>query len=277
MTAGEHHPPSGKTPLWIFAALAGVVVVALVAAVIFWPDQDSGPNSDAQLLRAEQATVLILVLDTDGTVVGTCSGAVIGRDGSILTNRHCVGPDNGRGGFGIFTVDDPAEPVEPAYFAELVETAPGGYDAALIRAIEDADGNPISEVDITPLEIGDPTRTSSGDRANQLGFPGLADTAEISVSEVTIQSFAPLPECDGSVSEDAEAFELRCVRSGFPTDDARMNFTGADLGGGSSGGPFVRDGEIIAINVGARFEADQPDQEFALSVEVLVDWLQSQL
>jgi hypothetical protein len=53
-----------------------------------------------------------------------------------------------------------------------------------------------------------------------------------------------------------------------------MNFTGGSLGRGSSGGPLVHDGMLIAINIGAALSDEEvTHQTFAQPVHTLTGWL----
>ena len=201
------------------------------------------------------------------------TGVVVSADGLILTNAHVVDPA-GFGevlpapiaGYGIAIVDNASEPAEARYIATVVDVHPT-IDAALIRIVADVDGQTPPEIHTGVLPIGDSDALASGTHAHQLGFPGRAESNEISIAEVTIQNFSPLLPC----SDPASANSGSCS-AGDTIDDGLMNHTGADFGRGSSGGPFVVDGELVAINVGARPD-DVATQKFAIPVHTIADFL----
>jgi putative serine protease PepD len=271
VTAGAHRTPRSRAPL--VGGLAAVVVAAVVALAVLSPDDDRDvANTPAHLDLAARSTVHIAILDQDGQPMGYGSGVVVDSSGLVLTNAHVADPawgllETDAAAFGIFVVDDRSEPFEGRYVAEHVVTHPS-VDAALLRIVADADGRPVDGVDTEILRLGDSDALTGGDKAHQLGFPGTAYSDEISVAEVTIQSFAPLEMCS-----EVPVDQRRSCSDGEPQRDGLMNYTGADLGGGSSGGPFVHQGELVAINVGVVGLERDEFQEFALPVHTIRDWL----
>ncbi len=212
-----------------------------------------GDNSGSELRAARLATALISVPDEDGNIIGTGSGALVSDDGLILTNIHVVLPglEFERTGDSTFanSVDPervivafPSEdggPADRTYIAEQVAAHPA-HDAALIRVVEALDGN-MDELP-EPLPLGDSTLLRAGDEIAVVGYPGTAFTQRVSIALSNFQSFQPCVN-DGNPVD----VGWGCLRD---YDEGYLNLAGETLEGGSSGGPILRNGTIVGIQLG---------------------------
>ena len=131
------------------------------------------------------------------------------------------------------------------------------HDAAILQIVADGNNNPDFEIPFDPLPIGAVDDLRAGDLVDQLGFPSVAATLRVSVTTRNFQSFAP---CPGTPGDDCLA----------DLDDGWLNLSGQPLGGGSSGGPIVRNGEIVGINQGAVFQAGRSiEQNRAVPIDLI--------
>lgn len=273
-TAGEHKAPRKKGPIIAGAAIA-VAVIASLAAVFLSGGGGGGEsaNSSNQQAAAREATVMVELLDDGLNRMGfQGSGVLVSADGLIVTNAHVafpathgdrIGlpspfPDSTRFAIG-FASEDGGE-VDRFYVAEPVELHPF-HDAAILQIIADGNNNPDFDIPFAPLTVGTTADLKAGDLIDQLGFPGVAATLRVSVTTRNFQSFAP---CPGTPGDD-------CLSD---LDDGWLNLSGQPLGGGSSGGPIVRGGELIAINQGAIFQSGRSiEQNRAVPIDLIAEEL----
>ncbi len=273
-TAGEHKTPRKKGPIIAGVAIA-VAVIASLAAVILPGGGGGGEsaNTAAQQAAAREATVMVELLDDGLNRLGfQGSGVLVSADGLIVTNAHVAYPathgdrislpspfpDSTRFAVG-FASEDGGE-VDRFYVAEPVELHPF-HDAAVLQIIADGNNNPDFDIPFAPLPVGTTANLKAGDLIDQLGFPGVAATLRVSVTTRNFQSFAP---CPGTPGDDCLA----------DLDDGWLNLSGQPLGGGSSGGPIVRDGELIAINQGTIFQSGRSiEQNRAVPIDLIAEEL----
>jgi S1-C subfamily serine protease len=105
-----------------------------------------------------------------------CSGTIIDPGGLILTNAHCTDEDQigEYDALGIGLLEDPEEPTEPSYFAEVIEEDVDA-DVAILQITTDNEGK---EVDTKALELpaatlGDPDDVELGDTVRIIGYPAI--------------------------------------------------------------------------------------------------------
>ena len=160
-----------------------------------------------ELDGAKAATVLLLAEapGPDGqTVQFTGSGSILTDEGLILTNAHVAQPtaeglseyygDDGIGDPDYLLValvngmDD--TPAEASYRARPVEVD-GHRDVAVVQIYADADGAAIDteDLDLPTMPIGDSDAVQSGDDVTVLGFPGISESARLSVTKGVISTF----------------------------------------------------------------------------------------
>ena len=203
------------------ALIAALVLVAgsITTAVLLSRDDDDGPTprvdddptiavlTQDELDGAKAATVLLLAEapGPDGeTVQFTGSGSILTADGLILTNAHVAQPtaegleeyygDDGIGDPDYLLValvngmDD--TPAEASYRARPVEVD-GHRDVAVVQIYADADGATIDteSLDLPTMPIGDSDAVQSGDDVTVLGFPGISESARLSVTKGVISTF----------------------------------------------------------------------------------------
>lgn len=196
------------------------------------------PSYPPSVARHFPSTVMVVVADVvDGRLraVGGGSGAVVGADGSILTNHHVLGAGNrlhdvfviGR----FVAIDQPPRLVcagRPAASKLQPE-----LDLALIKCDLDLDGRPWSPSlggPLWPALIGARGELSPGQRLWVLGYPDVGG---------------------GSLRI------LQGLVEGFTSEDGTMGRdyikTDAALSHGNSGGPVIDDaGELVGIATAER-------------------------
>lgn len=267
VTAGEHFVPKSRTPL-VLAVVALVVAIAGVGtAIALTQDDDASPgttiinngddgddnqasdapNTEAQLTEVKASTVQIDAYD-GSTYLWSGSGTVITPEGHILTNAHVadpqaeslealgslisnVGSDETPDHFEIWVAPDEDKPVEPRFIAEWVASS-RTQDASIIKITEDINtGEAVGSGSLEPIPIGSSADLHAGAGIHSLGYPANAATLSISVKRGEVISF---------ISGD----EFRQLGG----DSRKVMNTDAILGGGSSGGPVIRHGEIVGIN-----------------------------
>ena len=296
VTAGEHHVAPDRRP---FLLAVGALVIAVLAGIGFFvasgdpdpvvagpsttgqtqtPGTDSGATSSDDLTLARLATVQIIGLDRRGNASFTGSGALVDPSGIILTNAHVAYPRSydQRTGFPDPFPFDPEEfevrfvsedggAADIMYRGVPLELHPG-HDAALIQVVAAADGGPVGELPAAPLSLGTIADLRAGDQVAVIGYPGQAFTDRVSVAITNFQSFAA---CGPS---GVDPFD-RCTED---YDPGWLNLANETLGGGSSGGPIVRNGVIVGIQQGVIFgeaTGDVSDQEQAVPIDIAVDGL----
>ncbi len=294
VTGGYHKRKENKAPLFLAgAALAAVTVIGILAFVL-WPDtsgleetiaaseaatqeeiatakaefaaQAAGANGNSpeQLQKARLATGLIFVINNNEEIVGTGSGAVVSDDGLLLTNLHVAlpgtyfertgnpqlqGAEDGPFVIVGFTSTDGGT-VDQFFKAEHVAPHPG-HDAALLKIVEgfETNENPAPSMDSIPepLEFATSSTLKGGDQIAVVGYPGLArqdsKTARVSVSINNFQSFT---ECNVNTGWGCQV--------DFP--QGLLNVAGETLEGGSSGGPIIRNGKVVGIQMGVLSAGD---------------------
>ena len=237
----------------VAAAMAVVVLVAGgVAASLALKKDRPEPNTltAAELDRAKNASVQIIMLDKRGNPLGSGSGSIITSDGLILTNAHVAKPS--AKGMDANPSDDPAEfsiafakddytPAAPKYRAKTV-VADGYLDLAVVKITANADGTPLAggKAELPePMPIGDSNALHTGDRITTLGYPGLT---------MDDRETGPLTITSGDVS----AFKRDYATN---TDRFWIDMTARIAHGNSGGASVNKDGELVGVNT--RFQMGQ--------------------
>ncbi|WP_370247211.1 FHA domain-containing protein [Nocardioides sp.] len=245
--------------LGVLVLVVGIVVVATRVG----GDEPAPPAADDSLAvltrdeldRAKAATVLLLAETEDsfgGTVQYSGSGSMITPHGLILTNAHVAAPSSP--GLAEYYSEDEQiadpdyllvaltgsddAPAEPEYRARPV-AADGVTDVAVMQIYATADGTEIEpdDLDLPTMPLGDSDEMSSGEDITILGFPGISESARITVTTGVVSTFIDRPDLG--------------ERSEIDTD--------ARIAPGNSGGAAINnDAEIIGIPSAYFSSGDSP-------------------
>lgn len=143
-----------------------------------------------QLSPAERAVHACVALNTDE---GGGSGTVVTPGGLILTNRHVLENEDGSFAttvFVSFTRDPRGLPVQ-THTAVVVEQS-AELDVALLRIIEDLNGNPVENPNFAWLPLA-PSGPEFGHELRCLGYPaigGSGSVASITMTSGVVSGFA---------------------------------------------------------------------------------------
>lgn len=239
------------------AAVLAVIVGGVVVGTTLVGDDTVAPTAgpdeltSAELGRAKLATVWIRAQSTttsgvDATWYG--SGSIISPDGLILTNAHVAEPQAAglAERYGPVELENPEsldiamisspndETAEPVYRARVIESD-GMLDASVIQIYETIDGEQLpAELELPTVPIGDSDQLRTGEEVTILGFPGIADSAGVSVTRGVISTIISDPALD--------------------SDRAEID-TDARIAEGNSGGLAINNaGEIIGIPSSIRMQ-----------------------
>lgn len=283
ITAGEHRVPRNRNMLAIGGLAAATVIPLIIIAVLLTRGDSSSTEPD--FAAAKQSTVMLFGLEG-----GQGSGFMVADD-LILTNQH-VAVLSPQMLVGVTRQAD--EPAEIEYATELVANHPF-LDLAVLRIsnrAEMADGSrqvssePVGDIDLPTVKIGDSADVTIGDRVFNTGFPGRLsitstdDTGNLRLPSVVATSgeaanFAIWPGCS---NPDFELFipsdsppGVACSAGG----DLRNGVLLASFfssGQGASGSAVFHDNEVVAVVYAAA--ADEDNATLSITTQVFADWLQ---
>ncbi len=294
VTAGEHVVPTDRRPLLLGAAALVVALLAGVGVFAFGGDggDSNGPNSDAELAGARDATVFLVAEASTG------SGAFISEN-LILTNRH-VSEGAGDLWIGVSTGSD--DPVELRYVGEHVASHPF-LDVSVVRVRAALSEDYSTELPLSSpaapaaLPLGGSDDLSIGSEISAIGFPAITTSfgtltdgsvllPSVTISSGEIVTFQIWPGCE---NPDAELFLVEGGASSGCAPGADIvngNIVSDDLtSSGGSGGPVVVGGEIVAIRYAALSAADTAELGIvstggvasSIPVDLAKDWIEEQL
>ena len=252
----------------VLLLVAGVLAVALARN-----DGSDGAStaSDAltatELNTAKLATVLIYAESTtvDGgkAVAWSGSGSMISSDGMILTNAHVATPqaDGLAETYGpseeanpkflqIALIKSPDDtPADPEYRARVV-VSDGHIDAAVIQIYATIDGGelPSDSLNLPTVPIGDSDTLRTGDEVTVLGFPGISQSAAVSVTRGVISTFIDDPTLGPRSEIDTDA-RIAPGNSGGMAIDNSGKMIGIPSAYFTERGTPITSGRIRPINV----------------------------
>jgi putative serine protease PepD len=257
----------------ISAIAVALLLVAGVLGVALTRDNGSGGPSTAadaltatELNTAKVATVLIYAQSTtvDGKAVAwSGSGSMISAGGMILTNAHVATPqaDGLAEKYGpadelnpkflqIALIKSPDDtPADPEYRARVVVTD-GHIDAAVIQIYATIDGGalPAGSLNLPTVPIGDSDTLRTGDDVTVLGFPGISQSAAVSVTRGVISTFIDDPDLGPRSEIDTDARIAPGNSGGMAIDDSGK-LIGIPSAYFTERGTPITSGRIRPINV----------------------------
>lgn len=165
----------GSTPLHSpldLLPLAATVVNATAQPIV----TPTLANAKDPLEQALAATVLVIVPDPISGEVSRGSGCVLSRDGLVLTNYHVIAEDgvllNVDGLAFIGFSRDVRRPPNEWYIGTAIATDPVA-DLAVLRIITNHRGEPLEQVQVPQMPLGESRELRLGQSLIGLGYPAL--------------------------------------------------------------------------------------------------------
>ncbi len=266
------------------AVAAAVVIGGLIAGAVAvlpglveqQPSQTATTDrpdvlSSQELDRAKLATVLILAesIDSTGELVSyTGSGSILTPDGLILTNAHVAEPETpglvekyGENNLSnpdvllVALLENPDDsPAAPAFQARVVESD-GRIDAAIIQIFATVDGEPVDDLNLPTIPIGDSDVLRTGDDVTILGFPGISQSQGVSITTGVISTFVDDPVLGNRAEIDTDA-RIAPGNSGGLAINNRGEIIGVPSAFFAQEGVPIVSGRIRPINVIADLISD---------------------
>jgi putative serine protease PepD len=205
----------------------------------------SGGTPAAVLQHAESATTRLL-LGSPSNYTGWGSGTILTPTGLILTNAHVAEPQAPGAAVALGLPGSQLDPDPPYLTVELTTgqsspvtaryrakpVAVDGYlDLAVVQIYATSSGAPVNTatLHLPYLQLGNDAQVQLDQAVTVLGFPGVADSDSITVTNGTISTFVPDP-------------------LGHITDPRFMLETTARLAHGNSGGAAISNsGQLIGV------------------------------
>lgn len=261
----------------VVAATLVLIAGSITTAVLLSGDGGSGGTAGGsspgdsldtltqdELETAKAATVLLAgeAPGPNGTVQFTGSGSILTADGLILTNAHVAQPtadglaeyygDDGLGDPDYLLValvnglDD--SPAAASYRARPVEVD-GHRDVAVVQIYADAGGAEIDAgaLDLPTMPLGDSDAVESGDDVTVLGFPGISESARLSVTKGVISTFIDREDLGPRSEIDTDA-RIAPGNSGGAAIDNDAKIIGIPSSLFTPDGSLVVSGRIRPIN-----------------------------
>jgi pSer/pThr/pTyr-binding forkhead associated (FHA) protein len=283
ITAGEHRVPRDKTTL-IIAGLAVAALVPLVVLALLLTNNNS-TSVDPDFETAKQSTVMLFGLDG-----GQGSGFFV-SDNLILTNQH-VSVLSPQLLVGVSRNAD--QPAQIEYATELVANHPF-LDLSVLRVSNrvtrtaqgtEISSEPVGDIDLPAVTIGDSENVTLGDRVFNTGFPGrlsitsLDDAGELRLPSVVATSgeaanFAFWPGCS---NPDADVYipsdspdGVRCSESGDLEHGVLLS-SFFSSGQGASGSAVYHNNEVVAVVYAGTDGEDNAN--LGITTAIFSDWLE---
>lgn len=279
--------PAPRRSGWAWLAAAAVLILLVAGGGLIWWNtarQDSGAGGRDSTPSAGETDTLATLSgeELDGAKVAMVrieaesettsgesvrwsgSGTIIDSSGLILTNAHVAAPEAEglEELYGPIDLVDPEElqisliespddtPAAPTYLARLV-AADGHVDAAVIEIYATIDGDPLPEegMGLPVMPIGDSDDLRTGDDVTVLGFPGISQSAGVSVTRGVISTFVDDPEGLGNRAEIDTDARIAPGNSGGAAIDNDARLIGIPTAIFAPEGGLVPSGRIRPINL----------------------------
>ena len=282
ITAGEHRTPR-QFNLLAVAALASIALIPLIL-MAFLINRNGSPSGEPDFVTAKQATVMLFGLEG-----GQGSGFFV-ADNLIVTNQH-VAVLSPQMLVGVSRQTD--EPAQIEYATELVANHPY-LDIAVLRISNKAmmtnDGpqissEPVGDIDLPSVPIGDSDDITIGDEVFSTGFPDrLSITSQDDAGELRLPpvaatsgeaaSFTIWPGCSnpdfGAFIPATSPPGVACAADGDVNKGVlRSTFSS---GQGASGSAVFRNNEVVAVVYAG--DADDLNTSLNITSAAFQPWLQ---
>ncbi len=206
------------------------VVITSMSDVVAAETEDVNEVVTGASIPYQSVVKITALIEIDGELFEgwTGSGTIISSDGLILTNAHVVLSDRVYKVADLMVAITEAQDSPPAdrYLADVVQ-ADENLDLAVIKIRSKLDGSfaNFSDLNITPVPLGDSETLQLGDVITILGYPGIGGET-ITLTRGEVSGFTPQS----------------------PYGNRAFIKTSATIAGGNSGGLAVNDnGQIIGI------------------------------
>ena len=283
ITAGEHRAPRNNNAVVIAALAAAALLPLLILAFLL--TRGGGPNGEPDFETAKRSTVMLFGLDG-----GQGSGFLVADD-LILTNQH-VAVLSPQMLVGVSRQAD--QPAQIEYATELVANHPF-LDLAVLRisnrAAMTADGpvisaDPVGDIDLPAVAIGDSSEVTLGDRVFNTGFPGRLsitstdDAGDLRLPAVVATSgeaanFAIWPGCSNPDFElyiPSDSPPGVACSAGGDLENGVLLSSFFSSGQGSSGSAVYHENKVVAVVYAGAAEED--NATLSITSAVFADWLQ---
>lgn len=282
ITAGDHRTPRNRVVFLVATLL--VAAVALLGAVAFLVSNQETTAQTPDFESAKLSTVMLFGLEG-----GQGSGFFVSEN-LILTNQH-VADLSAQMLVGV--TREPDQPAQIEYATELVANHPF-LDLSVLRVSnkvtsspegQSISSEPVGEIGIEPVVLGDSADVTIGDRVFNTGFPGrlsitsVTEAGDLRLPAVVATSgeaanFSIWPGCSNAdfalfIPEDSPD-GVACSPSG-DLDDGVLLASFFSSGQGSSGSAVFHENEVVAvIYAGA---ANEDNATLAITTAVFDSWL----
>jgi pSer/pThr/pTyr-binding forkhead associated (FHA) protein len=253
-TAGNHRAAPSSNMILIGVLAAAVLIPLLALAILL-----AGGDDEPDFATAKKATVVLFGLEG-----GQGSGFFV-DDNLILTNQHVAALSSQ---LLVGVSRDLDEPAQIEYATELVTNHPF-LDIAVLRvsnrAVISSNGpqissDPVGDIDLPMVELGDSSELAIGDEVFSTGFPGrlgITSTNEggelrlpaVVATRGEVANFGIWPGCN---NPDLATFipadsppGVTCSRGG--DIERGVYLSTFSSGQGASGSPVFRDNQVVGV------------------------------
>lgn len=282
ITAGEHRVSGRFNPV-VVGVLAAITLLPLAILAILIAGRSDDATTEPDFASAKRSTVMLFGLDG-----GQGTGFFV-DDNLIVTNQHVavLSPQ-----MLVAVSRQTDEPAEIEYATELVANHPFldiavlriSNRASLVNGVPEISSEPVGNINLPSVTIGDSDDVTIGDEVFSLGFPDrLSITSTDDMGDLRLPpvaatsgeaaSFTIWPGCS---NPDFEAFipedsppGVACSAGG-DVDKGVLRATFSS-GQGASGSAVFHNNEVIAVVYAG--DAGDPNKSLNVSTAAFTEWL----